>query len=207
MGLAQQKTHYYSLEEYLELERKADERSEFIDGEIYAMAGESGRHGDISANLLALIVTELRGSECRARTKDTKVKSGALQSRLGKGMISYPDIVVICGEPEYHDKHKDIVLNPAVIIEVLSETTEEFDRGIKFMRYRNFNETLTDYILVSQDEPHVEHYTRQAGGDWLLREYYGLDAAFRIDSINCSLSLADIYERIEFDEEAREDDF
>ena len=201
MGLAQPKTYYYSLEEYLENERKADERSEFIDGEIYVMAGESGRHGDISASFLALLVAKLRGSECRARTKDTKVKSGALQSRFGKGMISYHDIVVICGEPEYHDRHKEVVLNPAVIIEVLSETTEEFDRGVKFMRYRNFNETLTDYILVSQDEPHVEHYIRQAGGDWLLKEYYGLDAAFRIDSINCILNLAEIYDRIEFTEE------
>ena len=190
----------FDFKEYLEAERTADERSEFIDGEIYAMAGESGRHGDISANFLALIVAKLRGSECRARTKDTKIKSGALQTRFGKGMISYPDIVVICGEPEYHDKHKDIVLNPAVIIEVLSETTEEFDRGVKFMRYRNFNDTLTDYILVSQDEPHIEHYIRQKNGDWLLKEYYGLEKSFPIDSINCTLDLAEVYDRIEFED-------
>lgn len=112
-----------------------------------------------------LIANQLRGTDCRARLKDTKVKSGALQNRFGKGMISYPDLVVICGEPEYHDKHKDIVLNPTVIIEVLSDATEEFDRGVKFMRYRNFNDTLTDYILVSQAEPHVEHYIRQQNGD------------------------------------------
>ena len=142
---------------------------------------------------------QIRGSECRARTKDTKIKSGVLQTRFGKGMISYPDIVVICGEPEYHDKHKDIVLNPAVVIEVLSETTEEFDRGVKFMRYRNFNDTLTDYILVSQDEPHIEHYIRQKNGDWLLKEYYGLEKSFRIDSIDCLLKLSEIYDRIEFD--------
>jgi Uma2 family endonuclease len=200
MGLAQPQTYFYSFEEYLKLERRADERSEFIDGEIYAMAGESGRHGDISASIAGLLVANLRGSDCRARTKDTKVKSGALKERFGKGMISYPDLVVICGEPEYHDKHQDIVLNPAVIIEVLSETTEEFDRGIKFMRYRNFNDTLTDYILVSQIEPHVEHYIRQENGDWLLKEYYGLEAGFRINSINCSLNLAEIYDRIDFGE-------
>jgi Uma2 family endonuclease len=202
MGLAQPKTYYYSLEEYLEIERRAGERSEFIDGEIYAMAGKSGRHGDISMNLAGIIQNQLRGTNYRGRTKDTKVKSGALKERFGKGMISYPDLVVICGEPEYHDRHKDVVLNPAVIIEVLSETTEEFDRGVKFMRYRNFNETLTDYILVSQDEPHVEHYIRQENGDWLLKEYYDLDAAFRIDSINCLLNLAEVYERIEFAEES-----
>lgn len=199
MGLAKPQTYYYSPEEYLELERKADERSEFIDGEIYAMAGESGRHGDISMNLAGSIQTQLRGTKCRGRVKDTKVKSGALKERFGKGMISYPDLVVICGEPEFHDKHQDVVLNPAVIIEVLSESTEEFDRGVKFMRYRNFNETLTDYILVSQIEPHVEHFIRQKNGDWLLKEYYDLDASFRIDSINCSLNLAEIYERIEFE--------
>lgn len=199
MGLAQPKNYLYSFDEYLEHERKADERSELIDGEIYAMAGESGAHGDISANFLASLVVKLRGSECRARTKDTKVKSGAMKERFGKGMISYPDIVVICGEPEYHDKHKDIVLNPAIVIEVLSETTEEFDRGVKFMRYRNFNDTLTDYILVSQIEPHIEHFIWQENGDWLLKEYYGLGANFRIDSINCALDLVEVYDRIEFE--------
>lgn len=136
--MAQPKIYLYSFDEYLETERKADERSELIDGEIYAMAGESGKHGDISANFLGLLIAALRGSECRARTKDAKVKSGALKERFGRGMISYPDLVVICGEPEYHDKFKDVVLNPAVIIEVLSDATEEFDRGVKFMRYRRF---------------------------------------------------------------------
>lgn len=200
MGLAQPKTYLYSFEEYLETERIADERSELIDGEIYAMTGESSRHGDISSNLAILVGSQLRGTPCRSRIKDTKVKSGALKERFGRGMISYPDLVVICGEPEYHDKFKDIVLNPAVIIEVLSEATEEFDRGVKFMRYRNFNDTLTDYILVSQDEAHIEHYIRQQNGDWLLKEYYGLEKSFPIDSIYCTLKLSEIYERIEFDD-------
>ena len=202
MELPQPKSKpYYTVEQYLEYERQADERSEYIDGEIYAMAGESGAHADISTNLAMLVATQLRGTACRARLKDTKVRSAALKEHFGRGMISYPDLVVICGEPEYHDWHKDIVLNPTVIIEVLSESTEEFDRGVKFMRYRNFNPTLTDYILVSQDEPHVEHYTRQENGDWLLREYYGLNKSFRIDSIECSLGLSDVYDRVEFAEE------
>ena len=190
---------YYTVEQYLNYEREADERSEFIDGEIYAMAGESGAHGDISMNLATLLGSQLRGTNCRGRIKDTKVRSGALKEHFGRGMISYPDLVVICGEPQYHDKHQDIVLNPTVIIEVLSDSTAEFDRGVKFMRYRNFNPTLSDYILVWQDELHIEHYTRQAGGDWLLREYDGLDKSFRIDSINCSLNMADVYDRIEFE--------
>ncbi len=200
MGLAKVKSKpYYTIEQYLNHEREADERSEFIDGEIYAMAGESGAHGDISMNLAGILQSQLRGTNCRGRIKDTKVRSGALKEHFGKGMISYPDLVVICGEPEYHDKHQDIVLNPTVIIEVLSDSTAEFDRGVKFVRFRNFNPTLSDYILVWQDEPHIEHYTRQASGDWLLREYDGLDKSFRIDSVNCSLSMADIYDRIEFE--------
>lgn len=198
MGLAKAKP-YYTVEQYLANEREADERSEYIDGEIYAMAGESGAHADISINLAGILQNQLRGTNCRGRTKDTKVRSGALKEHFGRGMISYPDIVVICGEPEYHDEHKDIVLNPTVIIEVLSESTEEFDRGIKFMRYRNFNPTLTDYLLVSQTEAHIEHYIRQPNGDWILREYYGTDKNFRIDSIDCSLKLADVYDRIKFE--------
>ncbi len=200
MALAKVKSNpYFSVEEYLKYEREADERSELIDGEIYAMAGESPRHGDVSMNIAGILHNQLRRTNCRGRIKDTKIKSGALKERLGKGMISYPDVVVICGEPEYHDKHKDVVLNPTVIIEVLSESTADFDRGVKFTRYRMFNPTLSDYILIWQDEPVVEHYIRQASGDWLLKEYHGLDKSFQIDSIECSLNLADVYERVEFE--------
>lgn len=200
MGLAKlkiQEDYYYPFEEYLEMEREAFERSEYIDGEIYAMAGETGAHADISFNLVTLFGSKLRGTNCRGRTKDTKVKSGIVKDRFGKGMISYPDLVVICGEVKYHDKHKDIILNPKIIVEVLSDSTADFDRGVTFMRYRNFNDTLTDYILVSQEEPLIEHYIRQKNDDWLLREYEGFDAEFTIDSINISLKLADVYENIE----------
>lgn len=201
MGLAKPKQIYYTLEHYLEFERAAEVRHEFVDGEIYQMAGESGKHGDISTNLAMLIASQLRGTPCRVRLKDTKVRSGAIKEQFGRGMISYPDLVVICGEPQYHDKHQDIILNPTVIIEVLSESTAEFDRGEKFMRYRNFNSTLTDYVLIWQDEPHVEHYSRQETGGWLLQEYYGLEKNFRLDSIESLLNLSEIYERVEFGEE------
>lgn len=197
MGLAKLKTDpYYTVEQYLAWERHADERSEFLDGEIYAMAGESGAHGDISMNLAGMLQSQLKGTPCRARTKDTKVRSGALKEHLGRGMISYPDMVVICGEVEYHDEQKDVILNPKVVFEVLSESTEEFDRGSKFMRYRNFNPTLTDYILISQTEPHVEHYIRLENGEWLLREFDGQEKSFQIDSINCTISLGDLYDRV-----------
>src|SRR5437762_2493004 len=128
MGIAKLKSKpYYSIDQYLDWERQADDRSEFIDGEVYAMAGESGTHADISMNLAMILATQLRGTECRARTKNTKVRSGALKEQFGRGMVSYPDMVVICGEPEYHDDKKDIVLNPKVVLEVLSTSTEEFD--------------------------------------------------------------------------------
>lgn len=200
MGFAKLKSKpYYTVEQYLAWERQADEKSEFVDGEIYAMAGESGAHGDISMNLSVTIGSQLRGKNCRARTKDSKVRSGAMKEHLGRGMISYPDLVVICGEVEYHDAQKDVILNPKVIVEVLSESTEQFDRGTKFMRYRNFNPTLTDYILVSQIEPHVEHYRRLENGEWLLSEYDGMDRSFEIESIECSISLSELYDRVEFE--------
>lgn len=199
MGIAKLKSKpYYTIEQYLAWERQADERSEFVDGEIYAMAGESGAHGDISLNLAVLIGGQLKGTNCRARIKDSKVRSGALMEHLGRGMVSYPDMVVICGEVEYHDEQKDVTLNPKVVFEILSDSTEQFDRGTKFMRYRNFNPTLTDYILIAQNEPHVEHHLRLENGEWLLREYDGMDKSFNIESINCTVSLAELYDRVDF---------
>ena len=200
MGVAKLKSKpYYTIEQYLNWEREGDEPSEFVDGEIYAMAGESAAHADISMNLAGSLQQQLKGSECRARTKDTKVRSGALKEHLGRGMVSYPDMVVICGEVEYHDDKKDVILNPKAVFEVLSDSTGEFDRGIKFMRYRSFNPTLTDYILISQTEPHVEHYLRLENGEWLLREYDGLDKSFNIDSINCTIALTELYDRLGFE--------
>lgn len=199
MGLAQTKP-YYTAEDYLKIERSSDERYEFLDGEIYSMAGESDAHGEICVNLVGEIRSQIKSTHCRLRSKDTKVRSGAdLQNaRTTRGMFSYPDAVVFCGELQHHDEFKDVLINPSIIIEVLSESTEEFDRGEKFMRYRNWNPTLTDYILVSQDKPVVEHYVRQENGTWILHEHRGLTAAFKIDSINCDLKLAEIFDRVQF---------
>lgn len=118
-----------------------------------------------------------------------------------KGMFSYPDLVVICGKVQYHDKKKDIILNPKVIIEVLSDSTGDFDRGAKFIRYRMFSETLTDYILVAQDVPQIEHFIRQDDTSWKMYSYIGLDKTCRIESIECELKLAEVYDRVEFSEE------
>lgn len=206
--LKEKKAQIYSVEEYLELDRTSRERYEFIDGQIYLMAGESGDHGDISVNIVAELREQLRGKDCRARAKDTKIKSGGgspKDLRKTKGMFSYPDIVVICGEPQYHDKHKDIVLNPTVIIEVLSDSTAEFDRTNKFTRYRMFNPTLSDYILVSQDKPHVEHYIRQTDASWKVYIYYGLKEVLKIDAVECTIKLTEIYDRIRFSKKALAD--
>jgi Uma2 family endonuclease len=190
----------YTVDQYLDIERAADERHIYLDGSIYMMAGESSEHGDISANLAIALGSQLENKPCRVRIKDTKVRSGEtpLSGHGTKGMFSYPDIVIICDEPEYHDAHKDIVLNPTVIVEVLSPKTESFDRKEKFLRFRKHNPTLTDYILVSQERPLVEHHTRNASRRWSMQLYEEMDANFEISSIGCVLKLSRIYHRIVF---------
>lgn len=195
----------FTVDEYLHLERAADERHEYIDGEIVQMAGESDNHGIVSANLSGEFYLQLKGKDCQARVKDAKIKSGGFALKIGeskKGMFSYPDLVVVCGQVEYHDEHKDIILNPKVIVEVLSESTEVFDRNDKFTRYLMFNPTLTDYVLVSQDKPIVEHFIRQADESWKLFIHIGLEETLSVESIECKLKLTEIYDRIEFSREA-----
>jgi Uma2 family endonuclease len=187
-------------DEYLKFERAAPERHIFIDGELFSMAGESWRHGDISANILASLYNQLDDTPCRVRIKDTKVRSGPMP-RSGTrtaGMYSYPDVVVICGEPEHLDAYTDVILNPKVIVEVLSESTEEFDRGEKFERYKLHNSTLTDYVLVSQDQPRIEHHHREPDGTWSEACHDGLKATVKLAAIKCRLKAVDVYKRIAF---------
>jgi Uma2 family endonuclease len=204
MGLAQTKSKSaYTIDQYLAIERASKERHYYLDGKIYHMAGESPAHGEISVNLVVMLGNQVRGTPCRVRTKDTKVCSGPILSagETTRGLFSYPDVAVICGEPEYHDALRDVVLNPKVIVEVLSESTEAFDRGEKFTRFQTWNPTLTDYVLITQDHPQIEHFTRQADGSWSYRLTTGLDARVVIPSISCTLNLADVYERVVFAEE------
>ena len=193
----------YNIEEYLAMERISEVRHEYVDGDVRAMAGESGAHADISVNLVREVSAQLRGTACRTRSKDTKVLSGPKPKhpRSKEALFSYPDLVVICGEPQYHDEHTDVILNPSVIIEVLSQSTESFDRGEKFHRYQVWNPTLTDYLLVSQNASIIEHYSRQRDGSWSCQTYHGLDRSFTIESIGCELRLADVYDRISFESE------
>ena len=199
MSLARAKAQpAYTVHQYLAIERAADERHYYLDGGIYAMAGESDAHGIITVNLVGTLFHQLRGTPCQVRTKDTKVRSGPILSagETARGLFSYPDVLVLCGQPEYHDALKDVVLNPKVIFEVLSAGTEAFDRGEKFSRFQTLNPSLTDYILVSQDRAQIEHFTRQLDGTWSYRRTTGLDATVVIASINCTLKLADVYERV-----------
>ena len=145
----------YSAEEYLVLERESEERHEYLDGEIYAMAGESAEHGAICTNLSGQLYNQLRGKDCQVFSKDMKVRSGP-SPRSGhrpKGLYSYPDLSIVCGELKFHDEHRDVLLNPTVIIEVLSPTTEAFDRGEKWARYQIWLPELSDYLPVSQSKP------------------------------------------------------
>jgi Uma2 family endonuclease len=191
-----------TVDDYLAFERAAEDRHVFLDGEVFAMAGESSAHGDISVNLVGILVAQLKGTSCRARTKDTKVRSGPIPEvgRSQRGMFSYPDVVVICGEIEFHDAFLDVILNPTAIFEILSPSTEAFDRGEKFLRFQRWNPTLKEYVLVSQHAPVVERYTRQLDGRWEYEAFNRLDASVTIPSIRCNLGMADLYDRVEFDD-------
>jgi len=199
MGLAKLKTEtLYTAEDYLNFEREADTRHEFLDGEIYQMAGESLSHSRIYINLAAEIGSSLKGKRCEPLSPNMKVRTSTAS------LFSYPDLTIVCGEPIFHDRKKDVLTNPQVIFEVLSPSTAEYDRTTKFQKYRMGNETLTDYILVSQDKPFVEHFFKQADGNWLYQSYGAIDDILKIETVECQLSLREIYDRIELTFETEE---
>ncbi len=191
MGLAQQKI-LYSPEEYLELERRAETRHEFVDGIIYAMAGESLSHSRICINLAGEVRAKLKGKNCEALSPNMKVRAE------GKGMYAYPDLTIVCGKPLFHDRQRDVLLNPKVIIEVLSPSTQRYDQMKKFFRYRKELPSLTDYVLIYQDAPFIEHHEKQPDGRWTHNAADGIDDVLRIVSIEIELSLREIYDRVEF---------
>lgn len=201
MSTAQSRVRQYNVAEYLEMERASEEKHEYLDGYIYAMAGETKAHGRISVNLIGELHAQLKNTTCEVFAKDTKVRSGVDPNPIWppQGMFSYPDLVVLCGAGEYHDHYQDVLLNPRVIIEVLSTTTAGFDSSEKFRRYREHLPTLTDYLLVSQFEPAIDHFRKQPDGTWLLAPVKGLTATLWIEAINCTLRLSDIYARVNFD--------
>jgi Uma2 family endonuclease len=186
----------YTPEEYLALERRATYKSEYLDGFITAMAGSSRRHSLIAGNVFAAIHAGIRGRPCEAHQGDLRVKVSAA------GLYTYPDVVALCGEARFEDAELDTLLNPNVIVEVLSESTEAYDRGKKAGHYRQL-ESLTDHVLISQDEVRVEHYERR-GEEWVLREIADPEGTLRLVSIGCELPLREIYERVEFPAETRD---
>ena len=180
-------------EEYLALERQAPTKSEYLHGEVYAMAGASRQHAAIMVNMIVALVARLKGRSCVVYGSDLRIKVPPT------GLYTYPDVSVICGKVQFEDRQQDTLVNPTVIFEILSRSTEGYDRGEKFANYRTL-ESLTDFILVSQHRPLVEHYARQPDETWLLTSYEGLKAVLLLPSIGCELPLADIYDKVDWPE-------
>lgn len=178
--------------EYLALERASTTRHEYYNARVYAMTGGTESHNLIAANALSAIHVQLRRRPCRVYGSDMRIKV------LATALHTYPDVTIVCGPADFIDSTRDTITNPVAIMEVLSPSTERYDRGLKFQNYRMI-ETLRDYLLIAQDQPLIEHYQRQETGEWLLREAAGLDAMLTIESIGCGLALRDVYEKVDFD--------
>ncbi len=183
-----------TVEEYLAMERASEEKHEFLDGEIYLMSGGSFNHNRIVGRLLGIFYARLGGSPCVFLPSDMRVRVS------DTGLYTYPDITATCDEPQIiNENHQDTLLNPTLIIEVLSPSTERYDRGKKFQHYRTLD-SLQEYVLIAQDQPRIERYLRQPSGEWLLADAAGLEASLELASIGCTLALADVYEKIDFAE-------
>ena len=181
---------WISPEEYLEMERQAEIKSEYIAGEIFAMAGASRSHNLIVRNISRGLDPQREGQACGVYTNDMRVEVDPT------GLYTYPDAVVVCGQPQFKDANEDTLLNPTVIMEVLSDSTASYDRGEKFEHYGTLP-SLTDYLLIAQDRAAIEQRVRTDRG-WQLAFHYGLDAVVPLPSIGCALPLSDVYDRIEF---------
>jgi Uma2 family endonuclease len=179
-------------EHYLAIERESEFRNEYYKGRMYAIPGGTVPHATIIGNLNAELRDALKKRPCLVFTSDLRVLVAP------DGLYTYPDIAVVCGEPKLLDGRKDTLLNPTLIVEVLSHSTEGYDRGFKFAQYRRV-ESLEEYALVWQTEPRVEVFRRQEGGHWLLSESIGLDAVCPFDSVSASVALAEIYDKVAFD--------
>ncbi|MYC77005.1 Uma2 family endonuclease [Candidatus Poribacteria bacterium] len=180
---------YLTPKEYLAFERKATTKHEYLNGQIVAMSGASFAHNFLTMNVANQLYNQLIGGECQVATSDMRVKVTEIDSYF------YPDVVVVCGEPIPEDNVFDTLLNPTLIVEVLSPSTEVYDRGEKFEHYQQIA-SLKDYILISQDKVHVEHYCRQ-GSKWMRSEFRELEDILSLLSIHCELRLQDVYRRVE----------
>ena len=182
----------FTPEEYLAIDRQSEHKNEYFDGEIFAMTGASRKHNLISINVATSLNSQLADRDCEVYASDMRVKVSPT------GLCTYPDVVVVCGEPQFEDKEIDTLLNPTAILEVLSKTTEGYDRGDKFEHYRSI-ESLSEVMLIAQDKHHVEHYKRQEGSQWILTETNSLQDRIKLTSINCELALSDVYKKVSID--------
>jgi Uma2 family endonuclease len=184
---------YFTPAQYLERERASEFRHEFYRGEVFRMAGTSYQHSVITANLVRRLGNALDGSPCRAVPNDLRVLVSA------SGLYTYPDVVIVCGEPEFEDGEFDTLLNPTVLIEVLSPSTENYDRGAKFGHYRRIP-SFREYVLLAQDRPSVDRFARQPDGTWLMTPLDQLGDELKFASITAAVSLTDIYSGVTFPE-------
>lgn len=178
-------------QQYLEQERKAELRSEYFDGQLLAKTGSSADHCTIVGNIAVGIRQQFRNRSCEVFMNMMRIKV------IKSSSYFYPDVVAVCGKPQFEDNEQDVLLNPTMIVEVLSPSTENYDRGTKFEHYRTID-SLTDYLLVAQDKIHVEHYFRQSDRSWLFSEYKSANDELQIASIGCELLVAEVYEKVDF---------
>ncbi len=190
--MVSQLTTHIAPEEYLELERKSEVKNEYLKGEVFAMTGASLRHNLIAGNIFAALKQQLKQTDCKVLISDMRV------SAPGATLYTYPDVVVVCGEPQLEDEQFDTLLNPCLIIEVLSKSTATYDRERKFGYYRTI-ESLTEYLLVAQDEYHTTQYVKQTDGRWLLSDIRELESGVELASVPCTLALSEVYDRVSFD--------
>ena len=177
--------------QYLKAERAAETRSEYHDGRICAMAGGSLAHSIIPAGLIAALAAALGDRDCTVVTTDLRVQIGRQSSFV------YPDVTVFCGEAQLADEYNDTLLNPTAVFEVISKSTEGYDRGYKFGKYRSI-ESLRDFVLVSQTEAKIEVFSKTESGQWMFTEFAGTDAVCVLPGIGCNIALADVYRRVRF---------
>jgi Uma2 family endonuclease len=189
--MSSQPKTYLTPEEYLAAERQNEYKSEYLDGEMVAMTGASRRHNLVAVNITGELHRQLRGRPCETYANDMRVRLPSTR------VYTYPDVVVVCGEPQFEDDYLDTLLNPTLIVEVLSESTERYDRGRKFGFYRTI-ESLAEYVLVAQDEYRVEQYAKQTGGRWLLSDHRSPEDVVELTSVGCALGLRDVYEKVTF---------
>jgi Uma2 family endonuclease len=179
-------------QEYLIRERQASTKSEFYQGEVFAMGGSSANHSLIAANFVGEARNGLKDSPCAVFNSDLRVQ---VQST---GIYTYPDATIVCGELEFDDDHRDTLLNPTVIVEVLSDSTEKYDRGKKSNHYRQIT-SLKELILIAQNRPHVERFTQQPNSDWLFHEQKEMTADFELKSLGISVAMSELYRGVKFE--------